>query len=144
MDIDNRIREFEELCRQRGISVTMQRRVILEAVLLREDHPSADQIFDIVKEKIPQVSRTTIYRVLDTLVELGSIRRVCQTGSVRFDGKVDRHHHLLCTQCGKILDLHDTKLNEISVPDQEMQGFLVDDFSVHFSGICPDCQKQRE
>ena len=141
-DIDARIRGFENYCRERGLPVTMQRRVILEAVLRRADHPSADQIYDAVRTQMPQVSRTTIYRVLDALVEMGSIRRVCQTGAVRFDGKISRHHHLICMNCGKIFDLEDKELDRIPVPKKKMQGFEVDDFSVHFFGICPACQKQ--
>ncbi len=142
--IADRIREFEELCRQRGLPVTMQRRVILEAVLKRDDHPTADQIYEAVRERIPQLSRTTIYRVLETFVDLGILRRLRQTGAARFDGKIERHHHVVCTQCGKIVDLEDTGLDCLSIPNEKMQGFEIDDFSVHFSGICPNCLKQRE
>jgi len=142
--VDQRIQEFEEICRQEGIPVTMQRRVILEAVLKRKDHPTADQIYEEVQEQIPQLSRTTIYRVLDALVELGVIRRMQQTGGARFDGKVDRHHHLVCIRCGKIIDLEDTALDKLSVPRRKLKGFKIDNFSVHFSGICSDCQKEED
>ena len=120
----------------------MQRRVILEAVLQSEEHPTADQIFEEVKDQIPQLSRTTIYRVLDALVEHGIIRRLQQTGAARFDGKIERHHHLICTHCGKIIDLEDAALDQLSVPKRKLGGFMVDEFSVHFSGICSDCQKE--
>ena len=139
-----RLREFEELCRQKGLPVTMQRRVILEAVLQRDDHPTADQIYEAVQEHIPQLSRTTIYRVLDTFVDLGIIRRLHQTGAARFDGKINRHHHVVCVHCGKIVDLEDRNLDQLSPPKGKLQGFKIDDYSVQFSGTCPDCQKRQE
>lgn len=142
--ISARLREFEKLCRQRGLPVTMQRRVILEAVLERDDHPTAEQIHEAVQKQIPQLSRTTIYRVLDALVDFGLIRRLHQTGAVRFDGKIVRHHHLVCVHCGKIMDLADRSLDELPLPKHKFQGFKIEDFSVQFSGTCPDCQKEKE
>ena len=65
-----KLRQFEALCRSKRLPLTVQRRAIFEAVLERDDHPAADQVFEVVKERIPGVSRTTVYRVLDTLVDL--------------------------------------------------------------------------
>lgn len=139
-----KLRELEELCRQKGLPFTMQRRVILEATLQRDDHPTADQIYEAVLHEIPQVSRTTIYRVLDTLVDLGMIRRLHQTGAARFDGKINRHHHLVCVRCGRIVDLEDRPLDQLPLPKRKLQGFKINDFSVHFSGTCRDCQKRED
>ncbi len=144
-EIAARLQEFEEKCRQKGLPVTMQRRVILEAVLQRDDHPTADQIYEAVQERIPQLSRTTVYRVLDTLLEMGVIRRVHLTGGTsRFDGMIRRHHHLVCTCCGKIIDIHDEHLDQLPLPRRKMQGFEAKDFSVQISGVCADCQKKRK
>ena len=139
-----RLREFEELCRQKGLPVTMQRRVILESLLQRDDHPTADQVFETVKDRIPQLSRTTIYRVLETFVHLGVIRQLHRTGGARFDGKVNRHHHLICVRCGKIIDLEDQTLDQLPLPKRKFRGFKIDDFSVQFSGTCHDCQNQKD
>lgn len=144
-EIAARLQEFEEKCRQKGLPVTMQRRVILEAVLQRDDHPTADQVYEAVQKRIPQLSRTTVYRVLDTLLELGVIRRVHLTGGTsRFDGMIRRHHHLVCICCGKIIDIHDERLNQLPLPRRKMQGFKAEDFSVQISGVCADCQKKRK
>ena len=140
-----RLQEFEEICRQKGLPVTTQRRVILEAVLQRDDHPTADQVYEAVQDRIPQLSRTTVYRTLDTLLELGVIRRVHLTGATgRFDGKIRRHHHLVCMQCNKIVDIDDESLDQVPIPRRKLQGFKVDDFSVQFSGTCLDCQTKRK
>lgn len=144
-EIAARIQEFEEMCHQKGLPVTMQRRVILEAVLRRDDHPTADQIYEAVQEQIPQLSRTTVYRTMDTLTELGVIRRVRLTGSrSRFDGKIRRHHHLICVECDRIMDLDDEDLDQLPLPTGKLRGFEVDDFSVLITGTCPDCQKRRK
>ncbi len=138
-----RLRVFEAVCRERRLPVTVQRRAILEAVLRRDDHPTADDIFEGVQDSIPQLSRTTVYRVLDTLVELGFVRRIHETGTARFDGNVAHHHHLICAKCGKIIDLDDPALDQLTLTSPEPQGFRIDDYSIHFSGTCPECRKQE-
>ncbi len=138
-----RLRALEEQCRQRGIPVTVQRRAILEAVLLHGDHPTADEIYETVRDRLPQLSRTTVYRVLDTFVNMGLVQRLRKSGAARFDRNIDRHHHLICSRCGKIADLEDQALEPLPLPKRKLQGFIIDDFSVQFSGTCPDCQKEK-
>ncbi len=143
--IAQRLKEFEALCRRMGVPLTVQRQVILEAVLERDDHPTADQIVEAVRKRISRVSRTTVYRVLESLTDMGVIRRIHHPGPVaRFDGKILRHHHLICKKCGKVIDLEDAKLDQLPLPKRKLQGFEVDDFSVHLSGTCADCQKETE
>jgi len=142
-DIENRLREFEARCRERGVPLTVQRREVLEAVLKRDDHPTADQLYDSLKERIPGLSRTTVYRVLETLVNMGVIRRLHHPGTAaRFDGKIHRHHHLVCKKCGKVIDIHDATWNEVPFPEVRKEEFEIEDFSVHFTGICAECRKK--
>jgi len=139
-----RMAYFEALCREHGLSRTVQRRTILEALLDREDHPTADQVYELVKDRIPGVSLTTVYRVLDTLVEIGVITKLCHAGgTVRYDPKMHRHHHLVCLHCERILDLEDEKLNALSLPPVGTQGFEIRDFHIHLRGICPECLAGR-
>ena len=70
-----RLQEFEELCRRQALPLTVQRRTILDAVLATNDHPTAEQVFRAVQDRLPGVSRTTVYRVLDTLVRVSVIKR---------------------------------------------------------------------
>lgn len=142
-EIADRLQQFEALCRERGLPLTVQRRDILKTILERDDHPSADQVYESVKKHIPGLSRTTVYRVLDTLVELGAIRRLHHPGSsARFDGKTDRHHHLVCRRCGCIIDIETESLEGLRVPVGERQGFEIEDYSVHFIGLCQKCRRQ--
>jgi Fur family peroxide stress response transcriptional regulator len=138
------MREFEAMCRAGGVPLTVQRRVTLEVVLERDDHPTADQVFDSVKRRVPGVSRTTVYRVLDTLVEMGVIRRLHHPGpTARYDGKIKRHHHLICKKCNKVIDIDNARLDRLRAPEEMPQGFEIEDFSVHFMGVCADCRKRN-
>jgi len=143
-EIAERCKEFERLCRGMGVPLTVQRRAVLETVLEREDHPTADQVIEVVRQRVPGVSRTTVYRVLDMLVEVGVIRRLHHPGpAARFDGKIRRHHHLICKKCGQVIDLESAKLDRLSLPDVESEGFEIDDFSVQFTGTCAACRQAK-
>ncbi len=142
-EITQRLQQFEALCRQRGLPLTVQRREIMKAILERDDHPSADQVYESVKDRLAGLSRTTVYRVLDTLVELGVIRRLHHPGtSVRFDGKIHRHHHLICRKCGGVLDFEASSLDGLRVPPGVREGFTIEDYSVHFTGLCRNCLRR--
>jgi Fur family peroxide stress response transcriptional regulator len=142
--ITGRMRLFEELCRRAGVPVTVQRRVILETVLDRDDHATADQVYESVKGRLPGVSRTTVYRTLDMLVEMGVIRRLHHPGPAsRFDGKVHRHHHLVCQKCNKVIDLESAAIDKLPLPDVRAEDFQIDDFSVHFAGVCGECRRKQ-
>ncbi len=140
---DGEIEEFRQICRRHGLPLTVQRRVILEALAAREDHPTADRIFGDVREKLPGLSRTTVYRVLETLVKVGAARKVCHPGaSARFEVKMERHHHLVCLHCEKVVDLDDPSLDRIPLPAARGLGFEVADYSIHFRGICSACLRR--
>lgn len=72
-----KVDELAQICRQHALPFTVQRRVVLEALSLRMDHPTADQVFDDVRKRMPEISRTTVYRVLETFVRVAVARKVC-------------------------------------------------------------------
>lgn len=105
-DVGERLNQLQERCAAAGIPVTAQRRVVLEVLCSRRDHPTVEEIHSEVVARLPDVSRATIYRSLETLGELGLLRRVDHPGSAaRYDANMDPHHHFLCTGCGQIHDL---------------------------------------
>jgi Fur family peroxide stress response transcriptional regulator len=135
---------FEKLCREQGLPVTVQRRVILESLAGREDHPTADEVFEIVTPRLPGLSRTTVYRVLEKLVELGVIHKASHLGSAaRYDPNTQRHHHLTCLSCHKVLDMEEEAVRQLAFPKGVLKGFEITDYSVHFQGYCSDCLKNR-
>ena len=141
-----RIELFKELCRQRGERCTVQRRVILETVLHLDNHPTADQVFDAVERRLPGIARTTVYRALDHLADMGVITKACHPGRVaRFDPRLDLHHHLVCLRCNEFIDFEDAGLNSLTIPDTSAFGFEVNDYRVQLRGICENCNhKEKE
>jgi Fur family transcriptional regulator, peroxide stress response regulator len=138
------LRALEAAARRHGVPLTIQRRVILQALASRDDHPTPDQILEQVRARLPEVSRTTVYRVLDTLVNLGLAVKICSPGtSARFDSKTHRHHHLVCLQCEKVIDFEAPALNSLPLPDAKAHAFDIHDYSVHFRGLCAACKRQR-
>lgn len=140
--IDEKIEQMEALCREQGMRVTVQKRRILEVLLKHGDHPSADEVFHEVQETIPNVSRTTVYRVLETLNELGLVNKVYHPNDeYRFDPNTGHHHHLICEECNSVRDVEASDVNEIPVGNIDFDDFDVTDYSVYFQGLCLDCRE---
>ncbi len=136
-----RIESFERLCHEHGLRATVQRRVILEAVLGLDNHPTADQVYENVVGRLPGVSRTTVYRTLESLARLGVITKACHPGAVaRYDRRTDLHHHLICLHCDGITDISDARLDDLGIPDTSAYGFEVADFRVQLRGLCRRCR----
>ena len=122
--------------------MTAQRRAVLESLVARKDHPTADQLFAEVRVRLPDISRTTVYRVLETLVRVGAVQKVSHLGSsVRYDAFNEPHHHLVCMRCERLLDVVDPALDGLRPPAQLPPGFEILDYSVHFRGVCSNCRQ---
>ena len=137
-----RIELFKRLCIERGERCTVQRRVILETVLELDNHPSADRVFESVVARYPDISRTTVYRALEHLSQMGVITKACHPGRVaRFDPRLELHHHLVCLRCNQLIDFEDDDLNDLKIPDTSDLGFEVNDYRVQLRGICQQCRE---
>ena len=137
------LQELQQICRRHSLPFTVQRRAILETLAPRSDHPTADQIFDDVRKRVPEISRTTVYRVMETLVEAGIARKVCHPGAAaRYEMESQRHHHLVCLQCEAIVDLQDPSLDTLPLPKRRA-GFHIEDYSIQFRGLCPGCATKQ-
>jgi Fur family peroxide stress response transcriptional regulator len=122
--------------------LTVQRRAVLGALVERQDHPTADEIFAGLKATLPGISRPTVYRVLDSLVKMGIARKVSHPGAAaRFEARPDRHHHVVCVRCDKVMDFACPAFDRLSLPDGAPLGFRVNDYSIHFTGVCADCAR---
>ena len=148
MDVENkrsRIQAFEATCRNLGIRLTHQRRVILEALLDLDDHPTADGVFEAVTKRAPGISRTTVYRTLETLVRMGAVDKTSHPSSVvRYDPRLETHHHLICQRCDTVIDITDPRFDALPVPDTSSAGFEVLDVRVQLRGICRRCRDRKE
>ncbi len=140
-----RLEEYRKLCRERGWNFTAQRRAILEVVLDLDNHPRADQVYAAVSRRRLRVSRATVFRTLEGLARLGIITKASHPGSsVRYDGRTDLHHHLICTSCDRVIDFSDKHLDSLPVPDTRRFGFVVSDLQVQLRGTCRECREQED
>lgn len=99
---------------QKGLKITPQRVVILEAIYKLNNHPTADNIIENIRESHPNIATGTVYKVLETLVENGLIRKVKTDKDImRCDGIVENHHHLYCSECDLIEDYIDEDLDNL-------------------------------
>lgn len=122
-----------------------QRNKILEILKNTKTHPTADWIYDKLKEDFPKLSIGNVYRNLNILVEQRLIRRI-DFGSTfdRFDAVRTPHYHFVCEQCGAVIDLdlsYDDQLNQKAM---ESSGYRVHNHKIHFYGLCDKCKNKRQ
>lgn len=120
-----------------------QRQMILDAVQQRHDHPKADQLFIDVHAADGKISRGTVYRNLNLLAENGEIHQVQGPDAERFDCRLDRHYHLVCTECGTMMDApieYEEKLDHMVA---ELTGCPVEGHTTVFNVLCQECQRKK-
>ena len=140
-----RVQQFERVHRASGLPVTAQRMAVDKAILDRQDHPTADAVYAEVKIRLPQISRMTVYRILGNFVVLGLVTKTCHHGSTaRFDPKIHQHHHLVCLDCDRIIDLEEARLNNLAWPDVRQLGFRIEGYHIHFRGRCAACREKMD
>jgi Fur family ferric uptake transcriptional regulator len=118
--------------------------MILEEVRASKSHPTADDIYDRVKRKLPRISLGTVYRNLEALASQGAIQRLDLSGvQRRFDHEPVPHYHVRCIQCGSLGDVSlkpDVDVGELL---EEGSGFEVLAVRLEFLGTCPQCRGMK-
>ena len=129
-----------------GLKATHQRMVVYQALCASKSHPSSDWIYDQVQPEIPSITLATVYNVLDSLVDAGLAKRVMSSkGSMRYDGRVDHHHHLVCSNTQEIMDFYDEELNQIIlnyIKDKKIENFEYRDMQLQIRGEKLDPKKK--
>jgi Fe2+ or Zn2+ uptake regulation protein len=132
--------EFTDALREQGLKVTAQRLAVYRTITEHGRHLTAEEVYARVSQRLPTISLTTVYKILNELVELGRAQRVSLgDGSVRFDPNVDGHAHLVCRRCGRAEDLPASEYH-VGVPEIAARGYRVLGHAVIFYGLCPDCR----
>jgi len=122
--------------------MTQQRRAILDAVARLGCHPTADQVFEMVRREMPKVSLSTVYRNLGILAEQGDILPVRGCGDeVHYDHNTHEHHHGICRICGRMIDLPADTVKASAMSDEwrERDGFEAEEIVVTVTGVCSGC-----
>ncbi len=119
---------------------TRQRAIIMEVLKGTTQHPTADWIYDRVREKCPNVSLGTIYRNLSLLKEKGLIIELKYgKNTARYDGNSEPHHHIFCLECGKLDDIHCKVHPNLTKSVEKDSGYKITSHQLEFNGICPEC-----
>ena len=138
----DKTQEFLKICQEHHLKVTPQRVAIYQELLNSNTHPTTDAIYQFVKREYPNISFDTVNRTLLTFVEIGIVDVVeIFGGAKRFDPIVTNHHHLHCTQCGKVLDFYSQDYDNLEVPGGVCEQFQVLSKRVVLKGICKECRK---
>ena len=119
---------------------TRQRQVVLEELRKVSSHPTAAELYEITRARLPKISLGTVYRNLELLVENGVIQKLQISGSeARFDGDPERHYHVPCVRCGRVDDVHDLPGDFVKEEVQSLNGYEILECRLEFIGICPAC-----
>jgi len=137
--VNNIIGKLSEL----GYRLTPQRLMVVEAIENSDHHISAEEIYTQVLAKYPHVNISTIYRTLDLLKQLGLVTETdLGEGRVRYhSAEKGHHHHLVCQECGAVIDLDESVLSPVKAVLLKEYGFIADLRHLAIFGRCKDCSK---
>jgi Fe2+ or Zn2+ uptake regulation protein len=130
------ITELARAIRTRGGKVTPQRLMIYEALEADTSHPSAEAVFERIRQKMPTVSLTTVYKTLNELVAIGELRRFDVNGVSHFDPRTDAHAEAVCLRCNAIQDVEFRGAPTAPA----VQGFEIVGQTQTFYGYCESCR----
>jgi len=124
--------------------ITKQRQVILEELRKLNTHPSADEIYKVVRRRLPRISLGTVYRNLEVLAQMGEIQKLELSGSLkRYDWDTNKHYHIRCVRCNRVENIPIAPLNQLEDELYEATVFEIIGHNLEFIGLCPKCSKEN-
>ena len=123
---------------------TVQQRIIAQQLKELGCHPTVDEVYRAVRQQLPSVSKATVYRTLNKLVNAGEATCVITgTGAERFDHRIDEHSHVVCIKCGKVEDVCDGVFEDGVDHGAAAKacGYEILGHDLVFEGVCPSCQR---
>ena len=137
-------RKIAAALRQHGYKLTPQRRVVIRTIASTQDHLTPAAIYEKVHQDHPSIGLVTIYRTLNILAKLELICELHAGGSCHSYtiGASGHHHHLICSNCGEVIDFTGYDLAELEQKLSRETGFEIEDHLLEFVGLCQNCQKE--
>jgi Fur family peroxide stress response transcriptional regulator len=124
----------------KDLGLTRQREVVLQVIRDETEHLTANGVFDKAKQLLPSISFATVYNSLRYLKDAGLIAEISfGNGASRFDSKLTRHDHAICTKCGKLVDMELDLPMELVNQAAEFSQFKPESLELTLRGLCPDC-----
>ena len=143
-ELDRRIEAFASTLRRKGLRSTRQRMEVFRELAGSEAHPDAETVYRQVSDRVPGISRDTVYRTLATLEAEGLVRRTAGLGGpVRYDANTNRHHHFVCNVCGSIQDFCSDELDDLPIPSAVASLGQVETAQVNVRGVCAACSARK-
>ena len=122
--------------------LTPQRDAVLQVILNREDHPTANEIFEAARQRLPTISHATVYNSLRYLKDAGLVHEIkFGDGSSRYDRETDRHDHAICNECGKLVDFDLPQTAELMLAAARKSRFKPESVHLTLRGLCADCRE---
>ncbi|WP_308216630.1 peroxide-responsive transcriptional repressor PerR [Pseudalkalibacillus decolorationis] len=141
---ENRLQTAVDTLKGAGVRITPQRHAILEYLIQTLSHPTADEIYKALEAKFPNMSVATVYNNLRVFREVGLVKELTYgDSSSRFDCVTTDHYHIICEDCGKMVDFSYPGLNEVEEVAKHVTGFRIGHHRMEVYGTCPDCQKAK-
>ena len=127
---------------ERGIRPSMQRLAIMDYLINHPIHPTIDDVYQALSNKVPTLSRTTVYNTLRMLSENQAAQMITiDEHRVCYDGNVESHVHFYCKKCGKIIDLFGEQAPKLE-GEKTVEGNIVQEEQLYYKGICAKCAKK--
>lgn len=128
-----------------ALKYSRQRESIKEFLMTRNDHPTADVVYENMKLIYPNISLGTVYRNLSLLTDIGEIKKLSSFGGAdRFDGRTDQHCHFMCTECGRVMDLETEGMHQLLEKAGENFKGKISYYNARFFGLCEECLKKAK
>lgn len=128
-----------------ALKYSRQREAIKEFLNSRCDHPTADTVYENIREVYPNISLGTVYRNLSLLVSIGEVMKItAPNGPDRFDARTNPHNHFICKNCHSVIDLEMEETNDLLKLAAERFDGQIDSHTTHFFGLCKNCTKKVE
>ncbi len=121
------------------IKNTIQRDAILKYLKQNKNHPTAQEVYDVIKKEMPHISLATVYRNLNLMAKDGLILKIEINKEQHFDGNACSHQHFICKKCGKIFDLFNEKITKYVIKQSKVKGFKIECANIMLSGYCKNC-----
>jgi Fur family transcriptional regulator, peroxide stress response regulator len=143
MHKEDQFENFQNLCRQAGLSATHQRYLIFQTVSALRDNPTPEEIFEEVRRVIPSISLATVYKNIDTMVDRRMLRDISPNyGSRRIESTSAPHDHFVCRECRKVFDLARHTVPDTPTRDDLPSGATLEYCLVEFVGLCRACGRR--